>query len=130
MKISYKKADSSNSTPYAVMKKAVYKFKIESSILKTHYKELARMAFLFNSNREERNSGYILPQDVDKFLALVEKAEKVSSEVASKSHAKTAEKAKARDSKVSCDHGDLGSLGYKHGSTVRCPNCGQMAQVW
>lgn len=130
MKISYKKVDSSNSTPYAVKKKAVYKFKIESSILKTHYKELARMAFLFNS--EERNTGYILSPNKDNFLALVEKAEKVNEKVASNSHAKSVEKAKSRRANISnsCNHDDLGSLGYTHGSNVRCPHCGEVAEVW
>lgn len=31
---------------------------------------------------------------------------------------------------VSCDHADLGSLGYAHGSIVKCPHCGQRAEVW
>jgi hypothetical protein len=30
----------------------------------------------------------------------------------------------------SCQHEDLGSLGYTHGSTVKCPNCGKLAEVW
>jgi len=30
----------------------------------------------------------------------------------------------------SCEHEDLGSLGYTHGTTVKCPNCGIMAEVW
>ena len=29
-----------------------------------------------------------------------------------------------------CNHEDLGSLGYKHGETVKCPHCGKMAEVW
>lgn len=29
-----------------------------------------------------------------------------------------------------CEHDDLGSLGYTHGSTVRCPHCGELAEVW
>lgn len=29
-----------------------------------------------------------------------------------------------------CEHEDLGSLGYTHGTYVKCPYCGQMAQVW
>jgi hypothetical protein len=29
-----------------------------------------------------------------------------------------------------CQHEDLGSLGYRHGDTVKCPYCGQMAEVW
>lgn len=29
-----------------------------------------------------------------------------------------------------CQHEDLGSLGYTHGTTVVCPFCGQLAEVW
>jgi hypothetical protein len=29
-----------------------------------------------------------------------------------------------------CQHEDLGSLGYKHGTTVKCPFCGKLAEVW
>lgn len=29
-----------------------------------------------------------------------------------------------------CSHEDLGSLGYAHGTTVKCPNCGSLAEVW
>lgn len=29
-----------------------------------------------------------------------------------------------------CRHEDLGSLGYNHGETVKCPFCGKMARVW
>lgn len=29
-----------------------------------------------------------------------------------------------------CDHGDLGSLGYRHGEFVKCPHCGTMTEVW
>jgi len=29
-----------------------------------------------------------------------------------------------------CDHQDLGSLGFTHGDTVKCPFCGKMAVVW
>ncbi len=31
---------------------------------------------------------------------------------------------------VNCQHEDLGSLGYRHGDTVKCPHCGKMAEVW
>lgn len=31
---------------------------------------------------------------------------------------------------IDCDHGDLGSLGYIHGSIVKCPGCGSMVEVW
>ena len=39
-------------------------------------------------------------------------------------------KAKPKASASQCDHGDLGSLGYRHGDTVKCPHCGQAAKVW
>lgn len=29
-----------------------------------------------------------------------------------------------------CEHEDLGSLGFNHGDTVKCPHCGTMCQVW
>ena len=29
-----------------------------------------------------------------------------------------------------CDHGDLGSMGYQHGTTVKCPDCGELVEVW
>jgi len=90
MKIKIETATKSNSSGYAVMKKAVFKFTIVESVLKTHYKELAKMAFLFNS--KDYNSGYILPENKDDFLALVEKIEKSNSVLAEKSH----EKAKAK----------------------------------
>lgn len=32
--------------------------------------------------------------------------------------------------KVDCQHEDLGSLGYRHGEVVKCPYCGDMAEVW
>jgi len=39
-------------------------------------------------------------------------------------------KASKSSSYVSCQHEDLGSMGYRHGDTVKCPNCGRMAEVW
>ena len=29
-----------------------------------------------------------------------------------------------------CEHEDLGSFGYAHGTIVTCPNCGAAAEVW
>lgn len=29
-----------------------------------------------------------------------------------------------------CEHDDLGSLGYKHGTIVNCPFCGKRTEVW
>lgn len=36
----------------------------------------------------------------------------------------------SKNSRIDCDHGDLGSLGYMHGSIVKCPGCGSMVEVW
>ena len=36
----------------------------------------------------------------------------------------------SKSTQVSCGHEDLGSLGYRHGDTVKCPHCGAMAEVW
>ncbi len=40
-------------------------------------------------------------------------------------------RAKAKKAEpIHCDHEDLGSVGYTHGDTVKCPHCGKMAEVW
>ena len=31
---------------------------------------------------------------------------------------------------ANCNHDDLGSLGYTHGTIVKCPHCGNSAEVW
>ena len=36
----------------------------------------------------------------------------------------------SKNNAQNCEHGDLGSLGYVHGSTVVCPYCGKLAVVW
>lgn len=123
MKIRYEKINNEN--PY-VTRKCVYKFKIENSILKSHYKTLARMAMLFNIR--ERNAGFIKKEDEYNFLTLVEKIEKSNDKRCSTSHKKAVEKRKTR--KSYCEHEDLGSMGYKHGDRVRCPHCGEMCVVW
>ncbi len=92
MKIRYASATKDNSNPYAMMRKAKYIFSIEESILKTHYKQLARMSFLFS--KETRNEGYILSENVENFLALIEKIEKSSDKRCATSHKKSLEKKK------------------------------------
>lgn len=123
MKIQYEKI--SNENPY-VTSKCVFKFKIVDSILKSHYKALARMSMLFNSS--ERNAGFIRINDEKAFLDLVAKIENSNDKRCATSHKKAVEKYKSR--KSVCDHADLGSLGYRHGDRVRCPMCGEMCEVW
>lgn len=36
----------------------------------------------------------------------------------------------SRNAIHNCQHEDLGSLGYKHGTTVKCPFCGKLVEVW
>ena len=118
-----------NGTGYAKQKKAVYEFKVTGSLLKTHFKALARISFLFK--RESGvYQGFILPSEVDQFLKLCEKANKVDSDKAKKSHEKAKVNYKKKKEASSCQHEDLGSLGYKHGSIVTCPHCGKKAEVW
>ena len=38
--------------------------------------------------------------------------------------------ARSTRAKKICEHGDLGSRGYKLGDYVRCPDCGEMTNVW
>ncbi len=42
----------------------------------------------------------------------------------------TVERKKSKSIVNNCQHEDLGSLGYTHGTTVKCPHCGNMAEVW
>lgn len=123
MKIEYKKI--SNENPY-VTQKCVYRFKIVGSVLKSHYKLLARMSMLFNS--EERNAGFIKKEDEQKFLTLIDKIENSNNKRCETSHKKAVENYKNR--KTVCNHEDLGSFGYKHGDKVKCPHCGKTCEVW
>ena len=116
-----------NENPY-VSSKCSLKFKIVSSILKKHYKSLAQMAMLFNS--QERNAGFIRKGDEDKFRALVEEINNSNDKRCASSHKKAVERKRSRKPSSACEHEDLASLGYKHGETVRCPHCGNKAVVW
>jgi DNA-directed RNA polymerase subunit M/transcription elongation factor TFIIS len=124
MKIKYNKIQNEN--PY-ISQKCIYEFKIVSSILKKHYKSLARISMLFNSR--ERNHGFIKKEDEQSFLRLVQEIEDSNNKRCETSHKKAVEKYRKRKS-VKCEHDDLGSLGYKHGERVQCPRCGQMTEVW
>lgn len=129
MKVTYSELDHNEITH--VKRQCVYKFKIASSILKKHYKALARMSMLFND--KERNVGFIKNKNKEAFLKLIEEIEKSNDKRCATSHKKAVENAKSKYSKASssrCEHEDLGSLGYAHGEIVTCPHCGQRARVW
>lgn len=107
-----------------------HKFKLIDSVTKTHFKELMRLTFAYQAGDR---TGLVPTRNAEKFIELVEKIEKSNPARARASHAKTAEKAKSKSRSINknhCEHGDLGSSGYAHGSTVRCPHCGQLAEVW
>ncbi len=130
-KVTYTEVPKSDSNSYMLR----YKFKIEESILKEHYKELARMAVMFNA--EEYNAGYIKKKDSSKFLNLLKAIAKSDDKKCSDSHQNAIDAKIKRDSSkkvkvnsVRCQHEDLGSLGYKHGDYVKCPFCGAMTEVW
>lgn len=124
MKINYGKISNESSF---ISSKCNYEFKITSSILKKHYKELARMSMLFNV--KEYNHGYIKKENDERFLILINEIKESDNKKCEASHKRAANKYK-KALKFNCDHGDLGSLGYSHGSKVKCPNCGQITEVW
>lgn len=103
-----------------------YFFKITSSILKSHFKQLSSPNMSDNFRYEGgKYVGQIKEENEAKFLDLVRRINKVSSKRAEASRSKT------RAIKGStCDHPDLGSMGYRHGSRVKCPFCGSMCEVW
>lgn len=106
-------------------------FTLTGSICKTHFKQLMRVSTAYDSKTK---SGTISKRNADEFLTLVDKIEKSNSAVAKKSHAKSVEKFQKRKKSCAkpkrCEHDDLGSLGFQHGSTVKCPQCGKIAEVW
>lgn len=105
------------------------KYELVDSILKTHFKALMKLSHYTAYTK----TGEVYSEDKAAFLELVEKIEKSNTARARTSHAKTAEKYKERKASAAqgkCEHEDLGSLGYKHGTFVRCPNCGQTVEVW
>ncbi len=125
MKVTYQTIKNEN--PY-IMSKCIYKVEIISDILKKHYKALAQMSMFF-----KKNSGFIKKECAQEFLSLLSEIESSNDKRCATSHLKakkTAAKRRDGHSNTKCDHADLGSLGYKHGETVTCPHCGQMAEVW
>jgi hypothetical protein len=96
MKIKYEKVITEN---IYIMNQCIFKFKIVSSILKKHYKELARMSMLFN-NREQ-NTGFIEKRDEQQFLDLVAIIESSNDARCATSHKNAIEKAKNRKNTVS-----------------------------
>ena len=112
-------------------RKPKYKFSIKSSILKTHFKELMKLSFLYDSKEK---SAYISEMNEEDFLILVGKIENSNDKRCATSHKKSVENMKKRwnpeKENSQCEHGDLGSRGYRHGSIVTCPDCGKRAEVW
>jgi len=108
-----------------------HKYQLVDSILKTHFKMLMRLTTLkYDYSTRE---GLIRETDMPDFLELVDKIEKSNNKRCATSHKKSIEKKAAKKhqpKEVQCGHEDLGSLGYRHGETVECPNCGRMAEVW
>ena len=131
----------------------VIKYTLVGSILKTHFKELMKMSDC--SYHGGKKKGLIRQSNKRKFLDLVERINKISDERAAASHAKTAAESAQRNARRneernvrrressdkalnyprdprSCEHEDLGSLGYgaSYGEKVICPYCGSLVEVW
>ena len=131
----------------------VIEYTLVGSVLKTHFKELMQLSDC--SYHGGKKKGLIRQSVKPKFLDLVERINEVSDERAAASHAKTAAEAAQRNARRneersdmrresahkarsyprdprSCEHEDLGSLGYgaKFGEKVVCPHCGALAEVW
>ena len=125
MKIKYEPAKHPLNQNYF---KIAYRYYLESSILKTHFKELMRLTTLRYDSKSK--TGLINEENKDAFLALVEKIEASNDKRCQTSHEKSKIAAKKRFDNRNCEHEDLGSMGYKHGSIVKCPFCEKMAVVW
>ena len=104
--------------------KVAAQIKIEASLTKTDFKSLMKIIACYNA---KERTALVVENNMGKLKSLIEKTNKVNPKIAQKSHDKAKQKAATRST---CDHQDLGSLGYTHGSTVKCPHCGQMAEVW
>ena len=91
MKINY--TDKISYNPFLESKNVVYSFSIEKSVLKTHFKALAKMSMLFKIDyRTGKYGGYIEAKNKDAFIELVARIEKVNDKTARKSHEKTKQK--------------------------------------
>jgi hypothetical protein len=91
---------------YFRARNCIFSFKIKASITKTDFKALMRMAYSYDSKDK---TGTIRKDCEQKFLELVEKAEKASDKVCKSSHAKSIEKCKEK---------------YSKSSSKECPDCG------
>ena len=128
MKINYEKIQNPNA--FEKMRKLVLRFTIKQSILKPHFKLLARMSVLFKHDPDVgAYVGNISLENESDFYSLLKKIEDSDSKKSTASHQKSKIKLKQKQEKF-CEHSDLGSLGYAHGTTVNCPNCGKKAEVW
>lgn len=71
--------------------------------------------------------------DIKTKRKLTEKQEKWLRDIAAKVNHQIVGEFQRKAKKIApahCQHEDLGSLGYTHGDIVRCPFCGEMAEVW
>jgi hypothetical protein len=114
-------------------------YQILKAITKTHFKKLMKLNINTIHNYEGTKKAYdwktktgtvkdIHKDDLQKLAVLINKS---SSKRAETSYEKAIEKKAIKsENKSHCEHEDLGSLGYKHGTIVKCPNCGEMAEVW
>ena len=71
--------------------------------------------------------------DISKKRKLTEKQESWLTVIAKSNNVEMKGQVERKVSKltaINCEHGDLGSLGFAHGSIVKCPCCGEMARVW
>lgn len=78
--------------------KAVLKFKIKNSILKTHFKELMRLAKMYDSKEK---SGFISKDNQESFLNLVERIEASDNNKCKKSHQKSIQRKIERNQQFS-----------------------------
>jgi len=128
MKVSYITNETSHKNIFG---QGYYKFKINDSILKTHFKSLMKLSRMYDSKEK---TGYIVENNREDFLKLHLEIENSDASKAKKSHEKSVKsyqkKREESSYKSKCDHEDLGSLGYKHGEIVSCPNCGKKTEVW
>lgn len=108
------------------------KFELVQAITKEHYKQLMGIARYYSSKNK---TGTIYQEDMKEFISLAYDIESSDSSECEKSYSKAKKRkeklySSSNNKKNDCDHADLGSLGYEHMTTVKCPICGEMAEVW
>ena len=111
-------------------KAATAKSKREASKNKLSISAVCKKILL--SNRLTiKESSFI--SDISTKRKLTEKQESWLTAIAKSNNVEMKGEVERKSSKlltINCQHEDLGSLGYNHGSIVKCPCCGQMTEVW